>query len=633
MEMNTRAKDIMDLCRKYSNEYGISTMGSEFLILAMYETKDSLCHFLLSEYEVTREEIFDKTDEVFILRKKEGEYDKSIETILSQASILAGDKLVSEEHLFMAILMNRNTVASSILVSLGLNIDDLIEDVKEVYDFSSGSTDEIGYIKNITKMVRDKECSTYVERKDYLTRIDIIMNRRFKNNPLLIGNAGVGKTALVEGYAMKLQQDNKDMTILSLNLTSMLAGTRYRGDFEERFDKFVKEIAQKKNVIIFIDEIHIIMGAATTEGNLDVANMLKPFLARNDIKVIGATTLEEYHKSIENDKALGRRFQPVFISEPDLEETKKILFGIRNDYEKYHNVTISDEALDYLIYESDKKILKKYRPDKCIDVLDDVMSFNHINNKSEVTISDINKAIEGFCSNSNDVVLNFSTLKEFEWLNKVNLLEGKPLLKLLYKGCDYGLCLLKDDLKNVFHVGDEAILELDLSGYKDNVMLTSLIGAPPGYVGYEDEGVLSKHILLYPTSVIILKNFSSACQSIKAFFLNLKNTGMFVDQKGRRIILDHSIMVFEGVEEKRMVGFSGEYEKATSFDEVITYQNNNITYNEKYSRALKRMSYEVSFDFDVSNDEIRALNHYLYDKLHDKNNVEILVKKEELKKC
>ena len=300
-ELNARAKQVFDLMKKYSLQNNIKTMGSEFLILAMYETEDSLCHFLLDEYDVTREEIEEKTKNVFILRKDLGEFNASLEAILHQAKLLAGDHLISEEHLFMAVLMNKNTIACSILEALELNIDELIADVKDIYDFDHQDTNEISFVRNITKEAKNEELDTFVDRSEYLKRLDVILHRKYKNNPLLIGNAGVGKTAIVEGYAQKLVKEKSEVSILALNLTSMLAGTRYRGDFEERFDKFIKEIGSKKNVIIFIDEIHTIIGAATTDGNLDVANMLKPLLARNGIKLIGATTLEEYHKTIEKE--------------------------------------------------------------------------------------------------------------------------------------------------------------------------------------------------------------------------------------------------------------------------------------------------------------------------------------------
>ena len=195
-DFNQRALDMFNLVEQYSKEFKISTIGSEFLILAMFETKDSLCHFLLSDYECTKEEIEEVTRNTFILRKKDGDINLSLETIFSQAKILAGDSKIGDEHIFMSVLMNRNSIACSILEMLNLNIDELIVDVKEIYDFNA--KDELTFVKNISKKAKNNELSTFVKRDEYLNRLDIIMNRRYKNNPLLIGNAGVGKTAIVE---------------------------------------------------------------------------------------------------------------------------------------------------------------------------------------------------------------------------------------------------------------------------------------------------------------------------------------------------------------------------------------------------------------------------------------------------
>lgn len=607
-------------------------MGTEFLILAMFETEDSLCHFLLSEYEITRDEIFNKTNEVFILRKNKGQYNKELENILHQASLLSNDKLVAEEHIFMAILMNKKTIACEILENLGLDIDSLIMDVNEIYDFKGGSTDELNYVKNISKLAKNHELSRFIDRDEYINRIDIIMHRRYKNNPLLIGNAGVGKTALVEGYAMKLAKMGSDYTILSLNLTAMLAGTRYRGDFEEKFDKFVNEIASKKNVIVFIDEIHTIMGAATTEGNLDVANMLKPFLARGDIRVIGATTLDEYHKTIENDKALQRRFQPIFVNEPDLEQTKKIMFGIKEDYEAYHLVKISNDVLNYLIHESDRKITRKYRPDKCIDVLDDVLSWAEVNHKTFVTKDDVDNAILGISKkNEYNYDLFYSKLDKYRWLYQMDLLNQKPLLSIEYHGNKYGLQMLKLDISNIFMIGPEELLELDLSGYKEHNMITSIIGAPPGYIGYDDEGILAKHILEYPKSVIVLKNFKDSALSIQGFFINMILSGGFVDQKGRNIILDNTIFIFEGLERKKLVGFNSNAKKAELFDDVIEYYDINNSLNNEYINTLSRYSYEMAFDFDIVEENKKMVDSYLYKLLKDQKKGKFLVTKEQIR--
>ena len=556
-ELNARAKQVFDLMKKYSLQNNIKTMGSEFLILAMYETEDSLCHFLLDEYDVTREEIEEKTKNVFILRKDLGEFNASLEAILHQAKLLAGDHLISEEHLFMAVLMNKNTIACSILEALELNIDELIADVKDIYDFDHQDTNEISFVRNITKEAKNEELDTFVDRSEYLKRLDVILHRKYKNNPLLIGNAGVGKTAIVEGYAQKLVKEKSEVSILALNLTSMLAGTRYRGDFEERFDKFIKEIGSKKNVIIFIDEIHTIIGAATTDGNLDVANMLKPLLARNGIKLIGATTLEEYHKTIEKDKALARRFQTVFVSEPTLSETEDILFGLRPNYEKFHNVHLNDEVLKYLITESDRSILNKFRPDKCIDILDDMLSSASIAHKTEVTKDDVDVSIQTYLGNKilkDTYTLHYPSLEKYKWLYFNHLLDEQPLLKLKYHGISEGLEDLVTDCREIFNIGHEAVLSLDLSGYKDSFMLTSLIGAPPGYIGYEDEGILSKHILAYPSSILVLKNFHEASGNVSSFLLNCIRNGYYTDQKSRLIQLKHVIVIVEGIQEKKLIG-------------------------------------------------------------------------------
>lgn len=615
-DLNQRALDIINLAKSYSKENNISTLGTEYLILSMFDTTDSLCHFLLSEYECDSKEIEDITNEIFILRKKEGEFDQSLEIILNQANILSGDSKIGDEHIFMSILMNKNTVACNILEMLSLNIEELINDVKEIYDFSA--KDEITFVKNITKKAKNYELSTFVKRDEYLDRLDIIMTRMYKNNPLLIGNAGVGKTAIVEGYAQRLVSRNSDLTILSLNLTSMLAGTRYRGDFEERFDRFVKDIACRDNVVVFIDEIHTIMGAATTEGNLDVANMLKPFLARNDIRVIGATTLEEYHKLIAVDKALSRRFQPIFVSEPTILETKDILFGVREDYENFHNCHISDEVLEYLIYQSDRKISKRFRPDKCIDILDDVMSANQLKSKFVVTKEDVDQTIHNFngnkVSNSN-VRSYYKKVDKFKWLHDMDLLDKKPLLKFLYRGNNEGFDLLIKDLSNAFQIGTEAVLELDLTGYKESIMLSTLIGAPPGYIGYNDDGILPKHLEEYPMSIVAFKGYDKACAAVKSYIFNMLTKGTITNNKGKTISLYTTIIIIEGVLDKNNLGFTKNVSsKNEIFDDEIIYEHNvSENLNTKYINALSRINYEVSFDFDINHDNCNEVNEYLFD--------------------
>lgn len=634
-EFNVRAKRVFELMKKYSLEHNIKTMGSEFIILAMYETEDSLCHFLLDEYEITKQDILEKTNEIYILRHDIGEYNASLLSIINQAKMLAKRGLISEEHLFMAVLMNKNTIACQILEALDLDIDDLIEDVKEIYDFDEyDGSNEVSFVRNVTKEAKNEELDNYIDRRKYLERLDIILNRKYKNNPLLIGNAGVGKTALVEGYAKYLAAKDEDITILSLNLTSMLAGTRYRGDFEERFDKFIKDIASKKNVIVFIDEIHTIVGTATTDGNLDVANMLKPLLARNGIKLIGATTLDEYHKTIEKDKALSRRFQTVFVNEPSLEETKEIMLGIKENYINYHKVDISNETLEYLITQSDKHINNKYRPDKCIDVLDDLLSNAHINNKAEVNKDDVDNIIYyhlGLQRQKREFTLCYPELEKYKWLYDNCLLDEEPLLKINYDGNNSGLDNLIVDIKNIFNLSEESVLIIDLEGYKESFMLSSLIGAPPGYIGYDEEGTLSKHIVNYPCNLLVFKNFSSCSNSIKSFINNIIISGMFNDQKGRTISLKNTIIVVEGIKENNNIGFNKIKKRNAIFDEYIKSDDLfTDTYNQKYLNILTRMDYEISFDFDINKSNKKEVNEYLFRFINTNKKGKYLIRQEDL---
>ncbi len=616
-ELSHRAAKIIERTKQLSKENDIATTGSEYLLLAMYEVEDSLCHFLFDEYDVTKEELEEKTNQVISLRYKTTEFNQTLETLFKEAKILASDNKISDEHLFMAILLNPTIIASKILISLGLDIEDLITDVKEIYDFKKEPS-YMEYAKNLTELAKRNELAVFVKRDYYLERINVILHRKYKNNPLLIGNAGVGKTALIEGYTMKLLEEKSDLEVISLNLTSMLAGTKYRGDFEQRFDTFIKSITGKKNIILFIDEIHTIMGAGTTEGNLDVANMLKPFLARADIKLIGATTIEEYHKTIEKDKALSRRFQTVFIKEPTIDETIHILNGIKNSYSEFHNVNISDEDLVYLIEESNRRIQKRSRPDKCIDILDDVMAKNSISKAKTITKEDIDNAIFnsiGVVKNALNTPLKYEFLNKYFWLYDSNLISNNILLKVKYKGNETGLNDFLDEVKMSFGISDEMILDIDFTSYKDQFMLTSLIGSPPGYVGHEDSGILAKHINSYPLSVIVLEHFEQAHLSISSFIKRMIKKGNFYDQQGRFISCKNTIFVFWDNRIQKNLGFSKTSKDNDDefYDEVIDNQENKtINLENLYKKSLEKYAIEASFEFEINSDNKKDVDNYLY---------------------
>ncbi len=291
---------------------------------------------------------------------------------------------------------------------------------------------------------------------------------------------------------------------------------------------------------------------------------------------------------------------------------------------------MNDEVLKYLITESDRSILNKFRPDKCIDILDDMLSSASIAHKTEVTKDDVDVSIQTYLGNKilkDTYTLHYPSLEKYKWLYFNHLLDEQPLLKLKYHGISEGLEDLVTDCREIFNIGHEAVLSLDLSGYKDSFMLTSLIGAPPGYIGYEDEGILSKHILAYPSSILVLKNFHEASGNVSSFLLNCIRNGYYTDQKSRLIQLKHVIVIVEGIQEKKLIGFSEKLlEEDALFDEVISSEKNTTAnLNYIYEKALSRLNYEISFDFDINSSNKRKVNKYLYEftKANDKGKYEI----------
>lgn len=614
-EFSKKAEEILNNAKKLSNDAGIYSCGSEFLIQAMYDVEDSLCHFILEEYDVKKEEVIEASSNLYIIRKNKNEYNKTMDTIIHQAKLLAGNKAIDDEHLFMAILMNPSSIACSILVDLGLDIESLILDVKEIYEFNK--SEELAYVKNISNMAKKCELMPFIGRSELLFRMDLILNRKTKSNPLLIGNAGVGKTALVEGYANLLAKRNSPMEVISLNLTSMLAGTKYRGDFEQRFDEFSKTILTKKNVILFIDEIHTIMGAGTTDGNLDIANMLKPYLARSDIKIIGATTLEEYHKSMSKDKALCRRFQPIYVLEPSLEETKTIVFGIRDNYSNFHNVKISDEYLDYLICESNRRIPSRNRPDKCIDILDDTLTYAKIN-KEDVNKNTIDKTIDRFigCNEVKAYNPHYKCLEKYVFLASNNLMCSNTLLKIKYNGSKEKRNILIADCINLFKASDEMVLKLDFREFSDTISMTSLIGAPPGYVGYDDDGILTKHLAKYQIPIICIDNYEKGSKRAQGIIRQLMETGEIYDAKGNIIKGSNAIFIVSEIKKNNNVGFMNNEITYNDeiYDEVINEENDIVLdYTKLYKKQLAAYNIEIADELLINKNNKRKIDEKIFE--------------------
>ncbi len=375
---------------------GHNYIGSEHILYGLAKEKNGVAHKVLEEQGIVSDLILRKIEEIIgksniILGGGVGFTPRS-KRVIENAYIHAkqiGSDYISTEHLLIGIIQEEDSVASKILSELNCNTNKLYNDILKVLNdygdtdvnksekVTLSSTKTLNqYGTDLTSRAKNGKLDPVIGREKETERIIEILSRRTKNNPCLIGEPGVGKTAVVEGLAEKIvlgevPNNLKEKRIIVLDIASMVAGAKYRGDFEERIKKALEEVKSSGDVILFIDEIHVIVGAGAAEGAIDAANILKPLLARGDIQVIGATTVNEYRKYIEKDSALERRFQSIMINEPTKEETKEILKGLRDKYEAHHNTQITDEAIDAAINLSYRYIADRFLPDKAIDLIDE----------------------------------------------------------------------------------------------------------------------------------------------------------------------------------------------------------------------------------------------------------------------
>ena len=383
-------------------------VGSEHLILALLKDKSIIN--IVQEYGLSYS-IF-KTELVSIIGKSNITsstilYTPLLKSIINDSKILAkeNNSEIGPKHLFISILECGDGIGVRILLSLGIELDKIYKDLKSSINPILNIIDKYGYdlSNNDTLLIgRDDEINEIIE----------ILLRKNKNNPLLIGSAGVGKTALVEGVAKRISNINKlkKYKIYCLDMSLLLAGTKYRGDFEERLNEVIKEVIEKGNIILFIDEIHTIMKAGGSEGAIDAANILKPYMSKNNLKIIGATTTEEYEKYIKKDKALARRFDTVIINEPNLKETENILIKIKKNYSEYHDIKITKSNINTIVEYSNKYLCDKKNPDKSIDLLDSICSYVKNNGKKSINKNDIlnviSKKTDGSIILSKEIVLD-----------------------------------------------------------------------------------------------------------------------------------------------------------------------------------------------------------------------------------
>lgn len=569
---STSALEMIDKALRIAKSLGKKLVGTEHLLLAMYQVEESICHFLLEEKDITYEKLLEVVNGLVILRKnesKEDTYSKKFQEVILYAKRLSEDlesEYVYDEHIFYVMLKEYDTVAYVVLEKLGLDIEELKRDIEEIFSFDEAKEKENIPYPFLMNLSTSQKIHPFVLRNNYIEKIKYILSKKQKNNPLLIGNAGVGKTAIVEGLSEIL----KDVSIYQLDLGSIVAGTKYRGELEEKLTKAMEYIKRKK-AILFIDEIHNIVGAGSNDGSLDIANILKPYLSRSDIKLIGATTLDEYYRHIDKDKALSRRFQNVFIDEPTEKETYVILKEIKASYEEYHNVKYSDQILQEIIEKSKLYLVRRSFPDKAIDVMDEIGTRKKSSNKSfskliDETIEDLTGIKNLTLERLKKVELNYPSLKPkyLQFIKKKEFEVNTNNLAFAMVNSDFNVEYLIEDLYKLFAFKKEMYLEIDLENYIDYASINNLIGSTKGYVGYEQGGILSEHILKYPLSLVYFKNIKSAHPSINQFIKSLLKKNHFLDNKGRTIYLTNTIFLLDTDKIKnKEIGFINENKKSS----------------------------------------------------------------------
>ena len=502
--------------------------------------------------------------------------------------------VADEIDFFISLLEDETSYTSQLLKEFGIEKVEIVEYVTEIKDIEK-EIEDLNEKKSMleeftTELTKEAEnFDDVIGREKEIDRVIQILARRKKNNPVLVGEPGVGKTAIVEGLAKKIAtkkvpQVLKDKKIYSLDMGSLIAGTKYRGEFEKRIKAVLKELKKENEPILFIDEIHMIVGAgAAGDSKMDVANLLKPALAKGEIRCIGATTYEEYKNHFEKDKALNRRFQKIDIKEPSIEDTVKILKGLKSKYEEFHKVRYSEEAIKNAAILAKKYLREKFLPDSAIDLIDEAGAKFKIKGKKLITKSDI----EGIVANIANIPKENASGNEIEKLrnleNNLNkkvfgqqkaikelvkvikrkkaglTREDKPIGSFLFVGpTGVGKTEIAKQLAFIFGIN---FLRFDMSEYQEKHSVAKLIGSPPGYVGYEKGGLLTEAIRKNPHTVLLLDEIEKAHPDIVQILLQVMDNATLTDNDGRKADFRNVILIMTsnlGVGEGNKPGFMQE---------------------------------------------------------------------------
>lgn len=636
--------------------YGSAYIGTEHLLLGVLAQGSSVAAKVLADAGVTldrAEMALNLTPRTLVVSTGAKGLSETAKLTLKMSWEIAQEfhqDYLGTEHILYSILAQKNARASVLLRDMNIDVPALTSELEEFFDRQAndfrrpaddaatrtapkqqrgGALETFG--TDLTARARKGELDPVIGRDEQQERMVTILSRRTKNNPVLIGEPGVGKTAVVEGLAQRIAREEVpdhllDRRVIQLDLAAMIAGTKYRGEFEERLKKVVDELRTQKNVILFVDELHLIAGAGAAEGALDAANMLKPALARGELHMIGATTMDEYRKHIEKDSALERRFQPIVVKEPSIKDTIAILKGLKSYYEKHHGVTIADEAIEDAVYMADRYVSERYMPDKAIDVIDEAAALVRVKNgrrpsrardfarqlkmlnekMDEAVIAEnyeraalyktrivqvqdkLNEMKESDDQKSPIVLtdddiahavaamtgipvkrLQKSEIKLLRNLEKhlskyiigqdeavqavsrairrsrSGVASGKrPIGSFVFMGpTGVGKTELAKVLAREVFGSDEALIKIDMSEFGEKHNTSRLVGAPAGYVGYDDGGKLTDKIRRQPYSVVLFDEIEKAHSDVFQLLLQLLEDGKLTDAKGREVDFTNTIVI------------------------------------------------------------------------------------------
>ena len=637
--------------------YGSPYIGTEHLLLGVMAQGASVGAKILADAGVTLDRAQTALNMVPVSTVVGGLSTKSLSETAKLTLKMSWDiaqefhqDYLGTEHILYSILTQKNARATVLLRDMNVNITDIVSELEEYLDRQGESyvqTDEeiaadkkkipqrkgaLGtFGTDLTARAKEGRLDPVIGRAEQEERLVTILSRRTKNNPVLIGEPGVGKTAIVEGLAQRIASEDVpehllDKRIIQLDLAGMIAGTKYRGEFEERLKKVISELQEQKNVIVFIDELHLLVGAGAAEGALDAANILKPALARGEIRLIGATTLDEYRKHIEKDTALERRFQTIVVPEPKLKDTIAILKGLKPYYEKHHGVTISDEVIEDAVYMADRYINERYMPDKAIDVIDEAAArvrvksgrkpsklrdymkqLKNLNEKMEeaVTAEDYERAalyktrISQLNTKLDETRTEYEkktpvVLADEDIAYAISLMTGIPVsrvqkseAKLLrnleghiekyvigqreavekvsraIRRSRSGVASSKRPIGSFVFMGptgvgktelakvlarevfgsEDNLIKIDMSEFSERHTASRLVGAPAGYVGYDDGGQLTDKVRRQPYSVVLFDEIEKANPEVFHLLLQILEDGSLTDAKGHRVDFSNTIVI------------------------------------------------------------------------------------------